>query len=530
MKGHSRGQVVPLFALMLVALAALAALAIDVSNVYAARRAYRTAADAAALAGGQDLQVTGTRAVGAAQYAAARQDAQASVERQFNASATCTLVGNRSDCTFSSLPYQFSIITPLPSAASCATCDPARSVQVNVANPTYPLTFARILGFNAYSLAVTAVAGLQYNHAYTLFTLRPPSAPAIPGVRSLSINGGTIVNVFQGDVGTNANMVYSGTNSILKLDPGYVMNYYDPFNPPLWGLDPTGTRIYALVPDPGYHVPQRGSTPPVGAVDTTGCAAIAATVYANPNYAPSVPVAAGAPDMTNITCYRPGVYAAGASGHGQDSIYVANGTLAILEPGLYFFDGALDAQGSVIGGYTPGSEGVALVFAESAGNLFNNQTGGGGSSLTQIVALNAGTRYLNPGGTEATAALDYSGAPVQTNTTPARLMTVIVPPDSRCPVVYPFAATCTNSVENTNIAVNLRGGSGLYLAGVQYAPSDNMTIAGNTTTGGYVGQVWSWTTVYTGGSQINQEGATSQGPGTLRLDAACTAPGTPCVP
>jgi hypothetical protein len=57
-----------------------------------------------------------------------------------------------------------------------------------------------------------------------------------------------------------------------------------------------------------------------------------------------------------------------------------------------------------------------------------------------------------------------------------------------------------------------------------------VTVAGNTSTGGYVGQVWSWTLVYTGGSQINQEGDANQGPGTLRLDAACTAPGTPCIP
>jgi hypothetical protein len=146
------------------------------------------------------------------------------------------------------------------------------------------------------------------------------------------------------------------------------------------------------------------------------------------------------------------------------------------------------------------------------------------------VALNAGTRYLNTSGVEATAARDYSGSLIQTNTTPPKLMTLIVPPDSRCPVVFPYPASCSNAVENTNISIDLSGGSGLYLAGVQYAPSDNVTIAGNTTTGGYVGQVWAWTLRYTGGSVINQEGSPSAEPGTIRLDAACTAPGTPCVP
>ena len=161
--------------------------------------------------------------------------------------------------------------------------------------------------------------------------------------------------------------------------------------------------------------------------------------------------------------------------------------------------------------------------------MFKNRTSGGGS-IPGIVALNAGTRYLNAGGQEATAAHDYSGGLVQTNTTPAKLITIIVPPDANCPVAYPMALTCTNHEENQNTAIDLSGGSGVYLAGVQYAPSDNVSVAGNTMTGGYVGQVWAWTLQYTGNSQINQEGDQIQGPGVLRLDAACTTPGTACVP
>ncbi len=521
MKRHSRGQVLPLFALLLVAIIAMMALAIDVTSAYAARRTYRTIADAAALAGAQDLQVTGTRNVGAAQYTSARQDAKASVDGQFGQISNCTLTGNRSDCNFgSTLPYQYSIITPIP-AGACATCDPARSVQVNFAHPTFNLSFARVLGFSTWRVAVSSVAGLEFNKAYTIVTLRPPLSPAIPGVRDIAINGGTDVIVSQGDVGTNANMVYSGTNSMLTVDSGYGVYYFDPFNGPLWGSNPTGTQIFSLIADPGYPVPSRTGGVP-GSIDTTGCGSIASAVYSNPNYAASVPVSGGAPDMTKITCYQPGIYSSGVT--------VNNGSLGILEPGLYFFDGGLNAQGSVIGGYTPGSPGVALVFPETQGTMFKNRTSGGGSSVTQIVALNAGSRYLNSGGSEATAAHDYSGGLVQTNTSPAKLMTVIVPPDANCPVTYPVAATCTNNEENKNISVDLSGGSGVYLAGVQYGPSDNMSIAGNTTTGGYVGQVWSWTLVYTGGSQINQQGDQASGPGTLRLDAACTAPGTPCIP
>ena len=80
---------------------------------------------------------------------------------------------------------------------------------------------------------------------------------------------------------------------------------------------------------------------------------------------------------------------------------------------------------------------LRYVFPESQGTLFKNRSGGGGSSLTQVVSLNAGTRYLNSGGQEATPARDYSGALIQTNTTPSKIMTVIVhliPAPGRRPV------------------------------------------------------------------------------------------------
>src|SRR4051794_267469 len=140
MRHLERGQILPLFALMIIGIMAMAALAVDVSNTYAARRGYRTAADAASLAGALDLQQTGTRAVGAAQYTAARSHAEESLERDYGDAVTCVLAGNRSNCTFATLPYLASIVTPLPSGASCATCDPTRSVQVTVENPSFGLT------------------------------------------------------------------------------------------------------------------------------------------------------------------------------------------------------------------------------------------------------------------------------------------------------------------------------------------------------------------------------------------------------
>jgi hypothetical protein len=140
--------------------------------------------------------------------------------------------------------------------------------------------------------------------------------------------------------------------------------------------------------------------------------------------------------------------------------------------------------------------------------------------------LNGGSKIGNAStGHEATAGLDYSGNPVDTGGSSPVPLTLIVPKDPNCNVVLPYPTSCD---DNHNDTIDLAGGSALYLAGVQYAPSDNVTVAGGSAGVGYVGQIISWTMKYTGGSAINQDFAGSERPGTLRIDAACTAPGTTC--
>ena len=59
---------------------------------------------------------------------------------------------------------------------------------------------------------------------------------------------------------------------------------------------------------------------------------MAIDVHDNAHYAPFVPwdVTVDAPDMSMIQCYTKGYYDA--------PLRIANGELAILEPGLYFFN------------------------------------------------------------------------------------------------------------------------------------------------------------------------------------------------
>jgi hypothetical protein len=115
--------------------------------------------------------------------------------------------------------------------------------------------------------------------------------------------------------------------------------------------------------------------------------------------------------------------------------------------------------------------------------------------------------------------------------TPPILISVLVLKDPDCfvPTSPPFIEPGACNA-NKNKTINLAGSGQLVLEGVQYMPTDNVEISGSSGSTGKVGQIISWTLKYSGGILINQQGPSSEGPGTLRIDAACSAPGEPCNP
>jgi len=136
----------------------------------------------------------------------------------------------------------------------------------------------------------------------------------------------------------------------------------------------------------------------------------------------------------------------------------------------------------------------------------------------------------------ATAALDWDGQLVQTSgpgsPNPPLLITLLVNKDPTCfvPTSAPFVEPTGCDPGTHDKTLNMAGGGSLALEGVQYAPTDNIEISGGSTGTGQVGQIIAWTLKYSGGTHINQEGPPVEGPGTLRLDAACTIPGVACNP
>ncbi len=533
-----QGQVVVLFSLFLVVLLLAAALVLDVARAYALQRFERSVADAAALAGAQDLQILGTRTPPTStEQANARADALRVVINELGGSAalstqlaTCggyvvDSFGNFANYPITGTQYVASITTPYSGALTVAT---DRAVKVALAQPSWSLTFARVPPFNGttWNVGAASVGGLTFEGQYAVITLRPPDGTDTgSALGDVTVGGDTHISIANGDIGTNRSMTFSAVSSQVTLQPDFAVYHYD--TPAPWGASPPNHPIFNLINDPNYTIPVATGAPHTyfslgAALDTSAnCLAIVTTyLVPDPGYKSYVPGYPDAPDMTHINCYQPGVY--------NVELKDGAGDLSILEPGLYFFNQGVTLKNSLIGGYQAGHynslgqpidhTGVALVFPHDmrVGQFKNNNTG--------VVSLNAGTRFGNPlGGTEATPALDYSGNAIVANNT-LKLMTVIVQKDPNCEVVQPYPSACDDT---HNKVIGLNGGSALYLAGVQYAPTDNAAVAGNTVSGGYVGQIVSWTVSYSGNASMGLQYPGNAANGVVRLDTACS-PGVAC--
>ena len=556
-----RGQILVMFAGGLIAFIGLAALVIDLGTVYSLQRTERSLADAASLAGAQDLTTSSSdRTIPTGAYIRARQDALDAVAgAQGLASPSC----NTASDTLNVLNCQvglYSVDVKANPVPSFVNVDPYRAVQVTVRNPDVPLTFARLLGQHDWAVGITSVAGLGFSKSYAIVTLRPPKQLGSTfNVNDIVINSNNgVVNVHSGDVGTNANMNYAGTGAVMNIDSGYGIYYFDPYNPPAWSGPPsppmqTVQKLNSLIADPGYRYPdmslattytdartsQVSPTPPAGlAVEradlNSSCMTLAQSVPSAYSFMPSPLTAA-----TNVYCYKPGIYQSG-TGSQNAQIVVGSSDIALLYPGVYYLKSGMQVGGRLIGGFVASAPGVALMFDESGPGNCSQCVFTGNSALT--ISLNAGTKF--PGGssgTAATAAVDSTGVLVNTGTlgpTPPLIISFLVKKDTGgsggtqgcyVPTSAPFnePSSCQDS---QNAALTIGGGGQLVIEGVTYAPTDNVTLAGGSDNTGTVGQVISWTITYTGSATLKQQGPTTTGPGILHLDAACSGGSSICNP
>jgi hypothetical protein len=562
---HHRGQVLPITALAIIALLGISALVLDVARVYALQRHERSVADAAALAGAQNLQDIGARTVSPSDYTSARANALSLLYRELGGTGgvpSCPLDANSFivDCQIPNTPYVVSIKTPSPSTM---TVNAARAVQVTVRQPSVSMTLSRLFGQSNWNVGITSVAGLDYVSQYAVVTLRGQkfSGPNEQQADDISVQGGTHLVVAHGDVGSNTAVVMggcgvgSGSGTAVVLDPGFRIDHFDPVVPAGWCTPvPADHHILKPIDDPNYTIPQQNPIPPPSpgpipvyntaslGLDSAGCPAAVATAIANgytvanwPSLGADFPTGLnGDPATGNTKCYKPGIY--------NDDIKNLSNTLAILlEPGIYWFNNGLTMYGPLIGGYQTGSPGVSLVFQEGylAGCNGGKCVFSGNSS--KLIALNEGTCDASAPVdclTGAAPARSWDGAawngPAVQVTLQGPGGTPIVVPESLVVTRDPACAVAVLEPPGCNDLKNkilvLPGGGNLFVAGVQYAPSDNVSITGSSGGNGRIGQIIAWTLTYNGNSTINEYFPGGAGNGVLRLDTACSGPGTVCFP
>lgn len=539
---HEKGQILPLTALMLVVLIGITAVAIDISAAFLAERSQRSVADAAALAGAQSLQIPGTRLLpGAAEQAEARTNAMHVLQSQLGGSPGSGSCFSAAGCEMTGTPYRVSVQTPSP---SCVDCAPQRAMQVSIWRPDFGLTFGRIFD-SGWTVRSTSVAGMVIAPQYGLVTLRPsglrPSG-SDANYDDLKVTGGSKVVVGNADIATNSNATCSGASSgseiILETASGFDIHHFGAG--PYWTASPgeclnppPGFQVTTLVEDPAYPIPQRTGIEPVysdaglaSAMETGAtCATEQARVPAAYKELKTAKII-NDPAQVTVTCYKPGIY--------QQKLVVkdpASGlpNAALLLPGIYYFDAGIEVSSTIVGGYVPSAPGVALVFREA-----KNSSGIPGQFVTKtnksLVALNFGDAYCPlttcPSGTWAAPATGPSGA-VQTPAPNSAILTVMVTPDAACAVVSPPPGACK---ESDNQTLKLTGGGNIYLAGVQYAPSDNATLTGSSGQRSDVGAFWAWTMEFNGGTTFSLTSNKPQSAGVLRIDPACSPSVPTCNP
>lgn len=544
-----RGQVLVMVAASLTILLGFSALVTDLGMLWTVQQSTRSIADSAALAGAQEMQVVGLRGINTAARQEARGTAVAHVKDRVGATGmpTCATGGAPTDhdgdgkfgydsdvrnCPMPGTDYLVSVLTPGP---LCVHCDLERSIMVEVTRVEVPMFFGGLMGLDEFTSRQTSVATITYSADFAVLTLRPPnfdSNGTDKNAANVSVGGtGTKLTVSVGDVGTNTNMVLSG-GATVQLDEGYKVHHYDPA--PAWTQPPPAHKLKSLIKDPNHTYPVRTGAPTFNSdgeaqLSAADCEAVRNSIPPNYVYPGTSTLIRDVPMSQPVRCLKPGIY--------NVQLRASENEVVIMTPGVYFVDKGMVVRGVLIGGYHAApAPGVTLMFNEANGP--NN--GALDANNAKIFALNGGTRFNTCttaadgtetcSGVEAGPAIGSDGEDIDTcDTCPigesSLNITIIVKRDENCvSTQQPYPSTCNDTGNKT---LNMSGGGSLYLAGVQYAPSDNVAISGGSSGEGKAGRIISWTVTYSGGARVNQTyPGVSEGPGTIRLDAACTGADT----
>jgi putative Flp pilus-assembly TadE/G-like protein len=295
------GQILPLFALVIVALFAMAALLFDAAQALVARRQLQDATDAAALAAANVIQSGSPRTCSATNGPPPGTPRDVVVD-----AARASLTANMS--------------TTLANAATitCPTGWNNFAVRIELSNDV-PSFFQRIIGRTGFTVAVrsTAVNGFGGGSGYSVLTLNPGNAAwakALSGCPSLLFSGSPSVD-FYGSVQVNSACTTANGGALQQNGNSAVVNMYNSSRFEVVGDVVPGKMTFA--PSVDTHVPPVAD--PLAYLPAVQVA--------------SMPVQSAARLILNNTnrVFEPGVYVGG--------IEFRNKSRGYFHPGIYVIQG-----------------------------------------------------------------------------------------------------------------------------------------------------------------------------------------------
>ncbi len=416
----SRGQIIPLFALSLVAMLAMGALLFDGAQALQIHRRIQDAADAAALAGANVIQSGTTRTCsGSTTSTTPRADVVAAV----NSSVTTNLPGYTG-----------------PITVTCATGWKNYAVSVALGT-TAPTFLGGVIGIRSLpvSASATALYGQMVGAKFSVVMLDPYNPTwksGIQGCPSVLFSGGPTIT-FDGSVqidsacpaGYGGALGTNGTAATLTFAPGMSAHIVGGYSPTALTINPT-----PLTGQPYVKDPLAGITMTRPSVVSTK------TLVLN--------------NQTSVL--SPGTYVGG--------IQLKNKSVAVLLPGIYYLDG---------GGLDVGAQ--ASVFSVAPGV----STSSVATWPTDCPPTTCGVLLYNTG-TSSTLSPITVGAGATVELRP--YLGVTSPDPLQGLLIWQYKGDATTgtlpSPTYQQPAVTLNGGGTVNLSGTVYAPSAQVFMTG----------------------------------------------------
>jgi putative Flp pilus-assembly TadE/G-like protein len=422
------GQILPLFVLSMIVILSIGALVIDGAGMLVTRRHLQNAGDAAALAGANLIQKTGSGSV----CSATAGPPPGSPRSDIVTAATNSLAGNYPGLVAGNI------------SVTCPSGWDNSAVQVDL-QVTAASYLSGAIGFGARTVATTSIAvnGQIAGSNYSVVLLDPSNSSwpnGRKGCPAMLISGGPTVT-FDGSVmidsacsaANGGALAANGSSATVTMGTGKTINMVGTYNLGPLTITPAPTTGATSIPDPLITL---------DAVSTSGMTVRSASKLI----------------LNNATqTLQPGIYTGG--------IQLKNSSIALLRPGIYVMDGGgldIGAQASFCSISTTSTATNCGTFTTDCPDttcgvlILNKGTANGSNAMGQITIGAGSTLKLRAYDERAITGGDY------------QYRNMLLWQDST-------PAAASNYAQPT---LALNGGGTVDISGTVYAPQAPVTMGG----------------------------------------------------